>query len=55
MHVHHEGGEAKFWLEPTVELAGNHGLRPARLNAALQLIREHEHEIRRAWKAHFGR
>ena len=49
------GGEAKFWLEPTLELARNHGMRPARLSAALLLIREHEDEIRRAWKAHFGR
>jgi hypothetical protein len=29
VHVHHEGGEAEFWLEPTLELARNHGLRPA--------------------------
>ncbi|MCE9555794.1 MAG: DUF4160 domain-containing protein [Planctomycetes bacterium] len=55
VHVQHTSGEAKFWLEPAVELAVNHGLSKQRLNVALQLILEHEHEIREAWQAHFGR
>lgn len=34
VHVYHASGEAKFWLEPTVELAANYGLNVARLNEA---------------------
>lgn len=54
VHVYHAEGEAKFWLEPTVELAENYGLKRQRLAAALRLVLEHEDEIRSAWKAHFG-
>jgi len=55
IHVHHESGEAKFWMEPTIELAHNYGLSQRCVATALRLILEHEHEIRTAWKAHFGR
>lgn len=55
MHVQHATGEAKFWLEPRVELAENYGLSASRINTALRTIREHEGEIRAAWKKHFGR
>lgn len=54
VHVHHADGEAKFWLEPQVELAANYGLSRKRLADALQLVQEHEDEIRDAWKEHFG-
>ena len=54
VHVHHATGEAKFWLEPGIELARNYGMRPSRVAAALRLIREHEDEIRAAWETHFG-
>jgi len=55
VHAHHAEGEAKFWLEPEIELAHNYGLSRRKLTAALALIRGHEDEIRRAWEAHFGR
>jgi len=54
VHVHHADGEAKFWLEPKVELAQNYGLSQRRLTSALDIIRRHEREIRAAWKKHFG-
>jgi hypothetical protein len=54
VHVHHVEGEAKFWLEPEIELARNHGLSRRRITAALALVRRHEDEVRRAWQAHFG-
>jgi hypothetical protein len=54
VHVQHSTGEAKFWLEPTVEVAQNFGLSPQRLTAALRLAREHANEIRRAWETHFA-
>ena len=54
MHVHHADGEAKFWLEPEIELAKNWGLDPRRLKAAMALVRRHQDEIRAAWQARFG-
>ena len=53
IHVQGPGGEAKFWLQPQVELAQNYGLSPRSLKAALRLIKEHERDIRSAWSAHF--
>jgi hypothetical protein len=55
VHVHHATGEAKFWLEPMIALAQTFGLSPRNVAVALQLIREHEDEIRAAWKKHFPR
>ena len=54
VHVHRADGQAKFWLEPTVELAENKGLRSGELTTAQHLI-EHYDEIRRRWQSHFGR
>lgn len=57
MHIHVVGeeGEAKVWVEPGIELARNHGLPDKTLNAAMDLIKEREDEIRKAWDEHFGR
>ena len=55
VHVQHAEGEAKFWLEPVLELAQNYGLRADHLGTAEDLIREHEDEIRAAWRKHFRR
>jgi hypothetical protein len=56
MHVHVQSadGEAKFWLEPSIEMARNHGLRDTDLRRTEQLVNEHEQEIRNAWNSHFG-
>lgn len=54
IHVQGEEGEAKFWLDPAIELAGNWGLSDSKLKSSLRLIREHEDEIRAAWKKHFS-
>jgi hypothetical protein len=53
VHVYHADGEAKFWLDPTVELATNFGLSASRVNEAAKLIEEHLDEIRSAWAKHF--
>ncbi len=55
VHVSHGTGEAKFWLEPRLELAHNSGLSPRRIDAARKILEEHDYEVRAAWKAHFGR
>ncbi len=56
MHVHVQSsdGEAKFWLEPTVELAHNWGLSEQQLRSAKALTEAHEHDIRSSWARHFG-
>jgi len=46
--------EAKFWLEPQVELAADYGLGSTRINAARRIIEEHIDDIRSAWARHFG-
>ncbi len=48
MHVYRSGGEAKFWIDPKIELAQNYGLTMRQLNSARRLIMEHEDEIRAA-------
>ena len=56
VHVHVESpdGEAKFWLEPGIELARNYRLAENDLRRVRDLILEHEEEIRDAWHRHFG-
>jgi hypothetical protein len=55
MHVHVQGqsGEAKFWLESTIELAQYTGLSRHEINEALRLVQEHENDIHSAWHQHF--
>jgi hypothetical protein len=53
VHVQHAEGEAKFWIEPTMELAVNHGLRPRRLAEVVKILEEHYDDIRHAWAKHF--
>jgi hypothetical protein len=53
VHVYHANGEAKFWLEPMVELAQNHGLSAQAIKSVETMVRTHEKEIRDAWSEHF--
>lgn len=55
VHVHCADGEAKFWLEPHIELAQNYGLTDRQIRAAEALIRKRENDIRSAWRKHFVR
>jgi hypothetical protein len=56
MHIHVQSpdGEAKFWIEPAIELARNYELSDQDLKRALELIVAREQEIRNAWTRHFG-
>ena len=51
--VQHSTGEAKYWLDPRIELAVNHGLTLRRVREAERIVKEHKDEIWAAWKAHF--
>jgi hypothetical protein len=55
VHVHCAQGEAKFWMEPEIELAQNYGLSGGDLRDIQRLIEEHTDEITGAWARHFGR
>ena len=55
IHVQSPDGEAKFWIEPEIELARNYQLTAQDLSRVLQLVIDHEQEIRDAWNRHFGR
>jgi len=55
MHVHviSPEGEAKFWLEPKIELTVNKGLGATELNELKQIVEERQNEIRTSWQRHF--
>ena len=55
VHVQSTNGEAKFWIEPHVELAENHGIPVPELGRIQELVEKREHEIREAWHRHFSR
>lgn len=57
IHVHVVGtqGEAKFWLEPKVELAKNIKLTMQQLREIEDLIEGHKNEFVAAWHKHFSR
>jgi TDG/mug DNA glycosylase family protein len=54
IHVSSADGEPKFWLNPSIELARNHGLADLDVRRASEAIQRHEEEIRDAWIRHFG-
>lgn len=56
MHVHisSNAGEEKFWLEPEILLAVNHGLTSREIRELQRVIEEHRDEITQHWYDHFG-
>ena len=54
VHVVSAEGEAKFWLDPDIELAKSYRFSRAQLKEIEQLIETHYDEIKSAWKKHFG-
>ncbi len=57
MHVHVQSaeGEAKFWMEPRIELEANFGLPSRQIGRILKLLEERKDEIRQAWRRHLSR
>ncbi len=53
VHVYCTNGEAKFWIEPEVILAKNHGLSGSQITELTCVAKEHRDEIENAWKKHF--
>lgn len=56
MHIHvaHPHGEAKFWLQSSLELANHTGLSGRELADAERVVARHLEEIVDAWHKHFG-
>ena len=53
VHVYTPDGEAKFWLEPEVLLAVNHGLNQRKLKEIQRIVEKHQNEFIKAWQKHF--
>ena len=52
VHVHCGDGEAKFWLDPAIELATNFRLSQRQLNEVRRIIEVHYDELKQAWRKH---
>ena len=53
MHVVSPDGEAKFWLEPEIELATSKGLKDTEIVDLKRIVEERQDEIRDQWRKHF--
>ncbi len=53
VHVYCGDGEAKFWLEPEIELSRNYRLSRLRLKLIEEIIEVHYDELTSAWQEHF--
>ncbi|HHJ21181.1 MAG TPA: DUF4160 domain-containing protein [Gammaproteobacteria bacterium] len=56
MHVHviSGDGEAKYWLEPELELSKNCKYTRKQLKQIETVIEAHYDEFVRSWRSHFG-
>jgi hypothetical protein len=56
MHVHVKSpdGEAKYWLEPQVEIATAVGFSSQELKKVQTIVEEHADEFKLSWKDFFG-
>jgi len=54
IHVTKDGADAKFWLQPEVNVAYNRGFNARTLAALSAVIEEHRDEIGKAWDDHFA-
>ncbi len=54
VHITCADGEAKFWLEPEIELAKNHNLSRTQLKEIENIIEVHYDEFKNAWEKRSG-
>lgn len=54
VHVYCPDGEAKFWLDPQLELARNYRLSKVQLKEVETIIEGHYDELKAAWHDYFG-
>jgi len=53
IHIQSHNGEAKFWLDPQIELAKNYRLNKKELNEIEKIIEENFDDFIKAWENHF--
>jgi hypothetical protein len=56
MHIHVicPDGEAKLWLEPSIEIADSYKLSKVRLKEIEAMTNDNLDTFKKAWEAHFG-
>jgi len=54
IHIYCGDGEAKFWLDPQIELARNYRLSKLQLREIEAIIEAHYDELKAAWNEYFG-
>lgn len=57
MHIHvlYDGHEAKYWLEPQVELAKNTGIPDHKLSEIKKIVENHADEFKKQYRQHIGK
>jgi len=54
VHVFKDGAEAKFWLQPEVNVAYNKGFNARTLAMLSRIVEDRRAEIESAWHDHFA-
>ena len=55
IHVIHGKDEAKYWLEPQVELAWNEGIAEERLSKIKKIIERNADRFKEQYQQHIGK
>ena len=57
MHIHviYNGKEAKYWLEPQVELARNAGIPDHKLNEIKKIVDKYAERFKQQFRDHIGK
>ena len=55
IHVIKAENEAKFWLEPDIELANNHGFNDKDIRNITQIVLKYGDEFKRKFSEHIGK
>lgn len=57
MHIHviHKGHEAKYWLEPQVELAKNTGIPEHELSKIKKIVEKYADRFKEQYREHIGK
>ena len=53
IHIRTSGAEAKFWLEPQVQLARNDGFDAPTLRHIAGFVANHQAQLKRDWHEYF--
>ncbi len=55
IHVLYDGHEAKYWLEPEVELAKNNGIPEHELNKIKKIVEKYADRFKEQFEQHIGK